>query len=227
MIEIHILYMSNLYNKRRGWLYNGRGKKTTIFSIYLVCYQWQKFTSFIWAICIITGGGNYTTGVVRRPPHYQDIMCVTNDRNSHHLYKQCKIKGVGHFTTGVVRRPTHFQDIKFVNHDRNWGSLWCRFGWLCVVVGGGQNTIGGQNTMIVYWTPVKILYNILTGGHFTTGSKYYTTPAQLVLCCIAVPTTPAQTVSWSIPILFYVLFKWGHFSREMHTTNKTLEINII
>ena len=25
-------------------------------------------------------------------------------------------------------------------------------------------------------------------------------PAQLVLCRIAVPTTPAQTVSWSIPI---------------------------
>ena len=29
-------------------------------------------------------------------------------------------------------------------------------------------------------------------------------PAQLVLCRIAVPTTPAQTVSWSIPIVTYI-----------------------
>ena len=60
-----------------------------------------------------------------------------------------------------------------------WGSLWCRLGWLCVVVGGGSKYYrGGQNTMIVYWPPpVKITYSILTGGHFATGSKYYTTPA--------------------------------------------------
>ena len=32
-----------------------------------------------------------------------------------------------------------------------WGSLWCRLGWLCVVVGGGSKYYrGGQNTIIVY-----------------------------------------------------------------------------
>ena len=40
------------------------------------------------AICIIKGGGHYTTGVVRNPTHFQDIMFVTHDRNSHPLYDQ-------------------------------------------------------------------------------------------------------------------------------------------
>ena len=53
-----------------------------------VCHQWQKFTSFIWANCIIKGGGHFTTGVVRRPPHFQDIKFVNHDRNSHRLYEQ-------------------------------------------------------------------------------------------------------------------------------------------
>ena len=68
-----------------------------------------------------------------------------------------------------------------------WGSLWCRLGWLCVVVGGGSKYYrggggGGGGGGSKYYDsiltpPVKILYSILTGGHFTTGSKYYTTPA--------------------------------------------------
>ena len=42
----------------------------------------------MWAICIIWQGGHSTTGMVRSPPHYQDIMFVTNDKNSLHLYEQ-------------------------------------------------------------------------------------------------------------------------------------------
>ena len=42
-------------------------------------------------------------------------------------------------------------------------------------------------------------------------------PAQLVLFRIAVPTTPAQTVSWSIPITFY-----GSNGYQLHTFTKLL-----
>ena len=50
MIEIHIIYASNLYKKRRGSLYHGRGDI--------------------------------------KPTHFQNIMFVTHERNSHPLYEQ-------------------------------------------------------------------------------------------------------------------------------------------
>ena len=34
------------------------------------------------------GGGHYTMGAVRKPQHFQDIMLVTHDRNSHPPYDQ-------------------------------------------------------------------------------------------------------------------------------------------
>ena len=37
-------------------------------------------------------------------------------------------------------------------------------------------------------------------------------PAQLVLFRIAVPTTPAQTVSWSIPIINIIHYNWCQFA---------------
>ena len=55
MIEIPILYMSNLHHLTRGSFYYGHGKKSPTPSRHRVCHQWQTFTSFIWAICITKG----------------------------------------------------------------------------------------------------------------------------------------------------------------------------
>ena len=65
MIEINMIYASNLYNKMRGSVYHGLGKTTHTLRRCHVCYPWKKFTSFIWAICIIWQGGHSTTGMVR------------------------------------------------------------------------------------------------------------------------------------------------------------------
>ena len=55
MIEINMIYASNLYNKRRGSVYHGLGKTTHTLRRCHVCYPWKKFPSFIWAICITKG----------------------------------------------------------------------------------------------------------------------------------------------------------------------------
>ena len=38
--------------------------------------------------CYDLTGGHYTTCMIRRPPHFQDIIFVTHDRNSHLSYEQ-------------------------------------------------------------------------------------------------------------------------------------------
>ena len=51
------------------------------------------------AICIIKGGGHYTTGLVKQPTHSQDAMFVTHEINSHPLYEQFES-----FDKGVILR---------------------------------------------------------------------------------------------------------------------------
>ena len=59
-------------------------------------------------------------------------------------------------------------DSILVSYNDVLGKPMVSFGLVMCCGWGVKILWGGQNTIIVYWPP---------GGHFTTGSKYYTTPA--------------------------------------------------
>ena len=86
MIEIHIIYMSNWYNKRRGSFYHGRGKKTPHF-------QDNMFVTHD------RNSHHFYEQCASFDPHTIKTMFVTYDRNSHPLIEE------------FVKQKAHVKDV--------------------------------------------------------------------------------------------------------------------
>ena len=178
MIEIHILYMSNLHHLTRGSFYYGHGKKSPTLSRH-VCLQWQKFTSFIWANCIIRQGGHSTTGMVRRPHTIKTSFVlpmieihIIYASNSHNKRRGSLYHGLGKTTHTLPRCHVCYPWKKFPSF------MWA----ICIIWQGGHSTTGmvrspphtlSRHHVCHQWQKFTsfIWANCIIkgGGHFTTG----------------------------------------------------------